>query len=133
MKRTKVTGGAGSRRKGKGGELEVAKILQAEGWLGAKRGQQRAGVDQPDVIGGPVDLHLEVKRTETVKLRAWMAQAVRDAPDGRIPTVVHRSNGDPTWTATVPFLALVRLLGRLERLESATGEAQHRQRSSDRG
>lgn len=132
MKGSKVKGGAGSRNKGKLGELEVAKLLQAEGWLNAKRGQQRAGVDQPDVIGGPVDLHLEVKRTETVQLRPWLEQAKADAPGGRMPTVVHRRNGDGDWIAVVPFVALVRLLARLERLESGAVETISGQRQADR-
>lgn len=131
-RRSKVTGGAGSRRKGKVGELEVAKILQAEGWLAARRGQQRAGVDQSDVIDGPRALHIEVKRVEQLALRAWMGQAVEDAPDGLVPCVVHRRNADPDWLATVPFRALLRLMERLERLESKAGGTAHRQAESDR-
>lgn len=122
-RKSRVTGGGGSRRKGKLGELEVAKLLQAEGWLNARRGQQRAGVDQPDVIGGPKELHLEVKRAERVQLRAWMQQAEGDAPAGCVPTVVHRSNGQADWVAVVPFVALLRLLARLERLEGLASEA----------
>ena len=69
--KTKAQLGAMSRNKGKRGELEVAKLLQAEGWLNASRGQQRSGLEQADVVGGPADLWLEVKRTGTGKLRPW--------------------------------------------------------------
>lgn len=121
--KTKAQLGAMSRNKGKRGELEVAKLLQAEGWLNASRGQQRSGLEQADVVGGPADLWLEVKRTEAVKLREWLVQAAADAPAGRMPTVVHRKTGDGEWIAIVPFRELLRLVQRLERLECAAVEA----------
>ena len=98
-----------SKVKGKRGEIEVAHILQENGFPNARRGcQYKGGEDSPDVVG--VDgIHFEVKRRERTDLYPWMQQATIDAGKN-IPVVVHRRNGEE-WLAICPFdkfLELVR-------------------------
>lgn len=92
-----------SRRKGKDGELELARRLGELGFP-AKRGQQfKGGQDSPDVVcEGLGHVHFEVKRTADCKMfspamiREWEAQARRDAGD-KLPVLAHRWNGQTTW------------------------------------
>lgn len=80
-----------SKEKGKRGEREIASFLKAYGY-DARRGQQFCGIEgDADVIGLP-GIHIEVKRTETLKLYDAMYQSKRDAKEGEIPTVWHRKN-----------------------------------------
>ena len=96
-----------SRRKGKGGELELAAILREHGY-DARRGQQfRGGGDSPDVTGLP-GVHIECKRVERLDLPAAYEQAKRDAAPGEIPAVIHRRNGEP-WKVTVSLEDVWRL------------------------
>lgn len=95
-----------SRRKGKGGELEVAGILRKHGYGDARRTAQYCGNtgDAADVVGVP-GLHIECKRVERLNLYAAMEQAMRDsaaAGKGDVPVVVHRKNGHP-WLVTLAF------------------------------
>ena len=60
-----------SRRKGKEGELELAKKLREYGY-GCRRGQQYSGANgDADVIGLP-GIHIECKRVERLDLLAAM-------------------------------------------------------------
>lgn len=97
-----------SRRKGKDGELEVARILKARG-LEASRGcQYHGGPDSPDVVGLP-GFHIEVKRVEAFNLYNALDQADRDKGADEVPVVVHRRSRKP-WVAILPlddFLDLV--------------------------
>lgn len=96
-----------SRRKGKGGELELAAILREHGY-DARRGQQyRGGGDSPDVTGLP-GVHIECKRVERLDLDAAFEQATRDAAPGEVPAVFHRRNGKP-WKVTVSLEDFLRL------------------------
>lgn len=86
--------GKASRDKGKRGEREVAKLLQENGYS-ARRGQQFCGASgDADVIGVP-GLHIEVKRTETLKLYEALKQSQEDAREKEVPTVWHRRNERP--------------------------------------
>lgn len=88
-----------SRRKGKEGELALAKILRERGY-DARRGQQfKGGADSPDVIGLP-GIHIECKRVERLDLAAAYEQSFRDAADGEIAAVFHKKNREP-WMVTV--------------------------------
>ena len=83
-------------RKGRGGELELVRILQQYN-IPAEPGQGST----PDVVGVP-GIHPEVKRVERLNVPEAMAQAVRDASrfgDG-IPTLFHRRNRSP-WLVTM--------------------------------
>jgi len=84
-----------SKEKGKRGEREIASFLKAYGY-DARRGQQFCGIEgDADVIGLP-GIHIEVKRTETLRLYDALYQSKRDAKDGETPTVWHRKN-DCKW------------------------------------
>jgi Holliday junction resolvase len=99
-----------SNQKGKRGERELAEVLRRHGYDGARRGQQRSGVDQPDVIGGPEGWHIEAKFVERLNIWAAWAQAERDA-QGKLPMVAMKRSRSG-WLAVVPLdvlLGLIRL------------------------
>lgn len=103
---------AKSKRKGKVGEREAAKRLEERFGTPVRRGvQYQGGPDSPDVVGLP-GVHVEVKRTE--KLRLWEAinQAVAESPSDSVPMVMHRPNGKP-WVVIVLFDDLPRLAEKL--------------------
>ncbi len=107
-----------SRAKGKTGELEFKELLREAGWPNARRGQQRAGVDQADVIDGPPGVHFEVKRVENLNVWAAHEQATRDAPAGHVPVVAMRRNRS-SWLAVLPMHELLQLLRQNRRADSA--------------
>lgn len=98
-----------SRDKGCRGEreaaTEVARILKCE----ACRGQQHSGgSESPDVKHSLPGLHIEVKRTERLKLYDALEQAIDDMAEDDIPIVLHRRNYKP-WVAIVRLDDLPRL------------------------
>lgn len=103
-----------SRQKGARGERELAAFLASFGWSNARRGQQRSGVDQADVIDGPPGVHFECKRVQNLNFWAAHEQATADAPPGVLPVVAARRNNGQ-WLALLPLDALLRLLGGVER------------------
>lgn len=83
------------KKKGKNGELEVARFFKDHGY-DARRSAQFCGNNEEgtaDVVGVP-GIHIEVKRVERLNLDAAMDQATRDAgkTTKNIPVVVHRKN-----------------------------------------
>jgi Holliday junction resolvase len=97
-----------SKRKGKEGELELAKFLRDYG-VGARRGQQyEGGTDSPDIVSD-LDWHIECKRTEALRLREAVAQAQGEC-GGKRWFVAHRySRGE--WLAVLPLSQLLQLSG----------------------
>lgn len=88
-----------SRRKGKNGELEIAKILRSYGY-DTRRGQQYSGANgDADVVGVP-GVHLEIKRVEKLNIDTAMEQSIRDALEDETPVVMHRKNGKK-WLVTM--------------------------------
>lgn len=88
-----------SRRKGKNGELEIAKILRSYGY-DTRRGQQYSGANgDADVVGVP-GVHLEIKRVEKLNIDNAMEQSIRDALEDETPVVMHRKNGKK-WLVTM--------------------------------
>lgn len=80
------------KKKGKEGELELARKLREYGYDDAKRSVQYNGKDgQADVIGLP-HIHCEVKRVEKLNIYDAISQAKRDAKNGDKPAVFHRKN-----------------------------------------
>ena len=76
--------GGKSRRKGKRGELEAAAEIRRLFRTEARRGRQFQGSDDsPDVLADIEDVHVEVKRTEVLRLHEALAQAVEDAGERR--------------------------------------------------
>jgi hypothetical protein len=104
--------GLRSRNKGKLGEREAAAEIRRLFNVEARRGRQYCGRDDaPDVVTGIDGLHLEVKRAETFRLYAALAQAIADAGD-KVPVVLHRPNNQP-WVAIVRLDDLPRLATQL--------------------
>ena len=96
-----------SRRKGKEGELELSRLLRAEGFE-ARRGQQYSGANgDADVIGLP-GIHIECKRVENLNIYDAIEQAVRDAGEHELPAVFHRRN-NRKWLVTMPIEAWLTL------------------------
>ena len=100
--------GRSSQRKGKTGELELAAILQAEGYS-VERGASMSYGEVPDISGLP-GIHIECKRVERLNVQEAMEQSIRDSKrfgDGE-PTVFHRRNRSP-WLVTMPFTSWIKL------------------------
>lgn len=98
-----------SRVKGAVGERELAEFLRGFGYA-ARRGQQYAGGgDSPDVVSDLPGVHLECKRVEAGNLYKWLAQATRDAAEGKIPVVAHRRN-QGEWVAILPLAKLLHII-----------------------
>lgn len=105
-----MSGGKKSQRKGRGGELELSRILQEYGY-DAKPGPAFAFGAAPDITGMP-GIHVECKRAEQQNLYAWMEQAQHDAEkfhDG-IPAVFWRKNRSP-WLVVMDLQDWIALYG----------------------
>lgn len=89
-----------SKRKGKSGELEFARVCREQGY-DCRRTAQYCGNtgEAADVVGLP-GIHVEVKRVERLNVSEAMAQSVRDAKPGEIPIVAHRRDRHP-WLLTM--------------------------------
>lgn len=89
-----------SKRKGKSGELEFARVCREQGY-DCRRTAQYCGNtgEAADVVGLP-GIHVEVKRVERLNVSEAMAQSVRDAKPGEIPIVAHRRDRRP-WLLTM--------------------------------
>jgi hypothetical protein len=101
---------ATERRKGANGELEVAKILRAHGWIEAKRTSDgRAQVERGDIGDGPPQVYWEVRRRESINIWACLAEAQAKALPGDTPVVAFRRNRSG-WYAALPLEDLLMLL-----------------------
>ena len=89
-----------SRRKGKDGELELARILRTYGF-NTRRGQQfKGGGDSPDVMGLP-GVHIECKRVQSLNIEKAMVQSRTDAEEtDDVPVVIHRRDREK-WKVTM--------------------------------
>lgn len=89
-----------SRRKGKEGELELARILRTFGF-DTRRGQQfKGGGDSPDVMGLP-GVHIECKRVQNLVIEKAMVQSRTDAEGtDDVPVVMHRRDREK-WKVTM--------------------------------
>lgn len=92
------------KRKGKTGELELAKKLKEHGY-DVRRSVQYNGKEeegQADLLGLP-GIHIECKRTEALRLYEAVDQAKRDSKGkSQIPVVFHRKN-NCEWLAIMPL------------------------------
>lgn len=90
------------KRKGKTGELELARKLKEYGY-DVRRSVQYNGKEeegQADLLGLP-GIHIECKRTEAIRLYDAVDQAKRDSKGkNQIPVVFHRKN-NCEWLAIV--------------------------------
>lgn len=103
-------GGKMSREKGKRGEREIAAILKAHGY-DARRGQQFCGANGDADVVGLDGIHIEVKRTEKLKLYEALEQAQSDARDGELPVVMHRKNNHE-WVVIQPLEDWIAMYGK---------------------
>jgi len=87
-----------SKRKGKRGELELAKKLQEYGF-NTRRGQQYSGLGGDDVVGLE-GVHIECKRVERLNVYDAMEQAIKDAKADELPAVFWRKN-KKEWLVTM--------------------------------
>ena len=91
--------GATSRNKGKVGEREWARFCTERGYECHRTAQCRGNTGQAADVEGLPGIHIEVKRTESLRLYDALAQSEHDAViagDG-IPIVAYRKNDHP-WT-----------------------------------
>ena len=100
-----------SQRKGRAGELELARVLQGYGY-DTEPGRAQSYGEEPDISGLP-GVHVEVKRCEQLRITEWLKQAQRDAErfqDGA-PVVFHRRNREP-WLVTMTLDAFMQIYRR---------------------
>lgn len=94
--------GRSSKRKGKAGELEAARLFRENGFEVHRtvqyNGRSPAGAADLDGIPG---LWIEVKRREKLNIYDAIAQTERDHTPGTLQTVFHRKNNCP-WLVTMP-------------------------------
>jgi len=65
------------------------------------RSAQVSGTYAADLLNGPEDLHLEVKRYKSLgQLQKWMDQAVSDAKKDETPVLLMRGDGNK-WIVAV--------------------------------
>jgi len=112
--------GMKSKRKGKTGELELAGELARLFGVECRRSQQFCGSDgDADVVGLP-GLHVECKRTESLRLWAAIEQASSDAAADATPMICHRANGKP-WVAIIRLDDLPSVAAKLYLTLAASG------------
>ena len=97
------------RGKGNAGEREVVDMFRARGWTGAYRNFGSGSQGGGDIIGGPIGVHVEVKRQERCSIWEWIAQAEAEARPTDIPLVLFRRNRCG-WYAVLPADELLALL-----------------------
>jgi Holliday junction resolvase len=96
-----------SKRKGKRGELNFANFCKSKGFQ-TRRGQQYNGIEGEDVVGIE-GVHVEVKRTEFLRLYEAMKQSIAEC-QGKVPIVAHRKNNEE-WVVIMraeDFLKMVK-------------------------
>lgn len=90
-----------SRNKGAAGEREAAAAFTDATGIPAHRSAQRTGQHGDADVSTPSRLHLEVKRRARIAATAFLEQAEAEAPDGVVPVVVAREDGDTEWFVMV--------------------------------
>ena len=95
--------------KGNGGEAEVIDILRESGWPHARRNFASGGYGGADVVNGPADSSIEVKRCERAEIWKWLRQAEAAARPTETPMIVFRRN-HCRWYACLPLEDLLPLL-----------------------
>ena len=109
-------------RKGRGGELELCRVLNSYG-IPAKPGAAASYGSTPDVTG-IVGIHAECKRVERLNVPAALDQAIKDSKkfnDGR-PVLFHRRNRSP-WLCTMTLEDFVSFYGAAKSAEKREKQA----------
>ena len=100
--------GRSSQRKGRAAERELAGILQGYGFPDARPGAPVCYGSEPDLLGVP-NVHIEVKRRESVDIAAALRQARADAEYfGGIPALFCRDNGE-RWRVVIDLADWIKL------------------------
>lgn len=89
----------GKKDKGKRGELEAASTLNN---LFPDINARRGRYPEPDVVHDYKGVHVEVKRTEAMRVYDFVEQAMNDAKENEVPVVLLRKNYKP-WLAIIPL------------------------------
>ena len=94
-----------SKQKGKAGELEFAHECQKYGFENVHRTAQTNGKLEQSLADceGLPDIHIEVKRVESLNIDKAMEQSIRDLEtkkEKKFPAVFHRKNRKP-WKCTM--------------------------------
>lgn len=87
-----------SREKGKRGEREFAKLCRDMGYDTNRTAQFRGNTGAAGDVEGLPGIHIEVKRTEALKVWDYMTQSIHDAAEsgkGEVPIVAWRKNEHP--------------------------------------
>lgn len=87
-----------AKAKGKRGELEFSRLCRDMGYNTHRTAQYCGNTGAAGDVEGLPGIHIEVKRTETLKVWDYMSQAVRDSKaqgEGNIPIVAWRKNEHP--------------------------------------
>jgi len=108
------------RRKGAGGELEVARIFKDAGF-DCDRTPNSGGLRIRGDLHGELPIHVEVKRQETARPWLWAKQSRGDAGAGERWLVAMRRSHDE-WLALLPLASVVRLLRIEAELAQLAGE-----------
>ena len=109
--------GKSQQRKGRGGELELVRILRGRGFPEVRPGRPVSYGTEPDVVGLP-GVHIEVKRVERLNVPEAMNQAIRDSEkfnDGW-PVLFHRRSRSQ-WLCTMRLSDWITLFSHYERAE----------------
>lgn len=114
--------GRASQRKGRDGELELARVFQEYGY-DVQPGRAQSYGEVPDLTGLP-GMHIEVKRVERLNVPEAMKQAVRDAGKFRdgAPTLFHRRSREP-WLVTMRLHDWLALYDRQKAAETAEDQS----------
>lgn len=106
--------GRASQRKGRAGELELARLLRGYGY-DVQPGQAVSYGATPDLVGLS-GVHIECKRNERLNVPEAMAQAVRDADRFRdgAPAVFHRRNRSG-WLVTMRLPDWMKMYQKVEK------------------
>lgn len=84
-----------SKRKGRVGEQELARIFREAGYDAYRTWSSGAGREKGDIGGVAIDditLHIECKRQQRLEIQKWWEQAIADCPSDQVPTVIFRRN-----------------------------------------
>lgn len=115
-----------SKRKGKNGELELARKLKEYGYDVRRSVQYNGKADdgEADLVGLP-GVHVECKRTERLNLYEALDQAKRDSKEtGRIPAVFHRKN-NCEWVAILSLDDFMRIFAEYDAGMSLKGREEN--------
>ena len=96
-----------SRTKGKTGEREVGHLLTDAGFDASREQDGRNQACDFRIHSPAIDL--EVRRREQLSLKAWSREIEAKTPEGRIPAVAYRTNGEP-WRISLPLDRFLHLL-----------------------